>query len=98
MSSEEPFSTCHVQPPSHLPVVGSALKLHGQPQSQLHATRTCPVTCHRSAIITPRVLPGWIFARHPPSSQAVSSSSAGDPSFAVARSAAPPHPSDTASP
>src|SRR5215467_3731842 len=45
-----PVSTCHVHPPSHLPLVGSALKLHGHPQSQLHATRTCPVRCHRSAI------------------------------------------------
>src|SRR4051812_21513798 len=45
-----PASTCHVHPPSHLPLVGSALKLHGHPQSQLHATRTCPVRCHRSAI------------------------------------------------
>src|SRR5438093_4744154 len=46
MSPDEPSSTCHVQPPSHFPVVGSALKLHGQPQSQLHATRTVPARFH----------------------------------------------------
>ena len=47
-------STCHVQPPSHLPVVGRTSKLHGQPQSQLHATRTLPLSCQLSAIISLR--------------------------------------------
>src|SRR5437588_10547941 len=40
---------CHVQPPSHLPVVGRPLKLHGQPKSQLHATSTFPLACQLSA-------------------------------------------------
>ncbi len=40
---------CHVQPPSHLPVVGGALKLHGHPQSQLHAIRTVPLRRQCSA-------------------------------------------------
>src|SRR6185436_14550096 len=42
MSPKDPFSTCQVHPPSHFPFVGSALKLQGQPQSQLHEMRTFP--------------------------------------------------------
>src|SRR3990170_1639347 len=45
-----PFSTCQLQPPSHLPEVGGALKLHGQPQLQLHATRTFPFRYQVSGI------------------------------------------------
>src|SRR6266550_7977224 len=41
-SPNAPFSTCQLHPPSHLPVVGGALKLQGQPQLQLHATRNFP--------------------------------------------------------
>src|SRR6266498_1545518 len=50
MSPYEPCSTCHVHPPSHFPAVGSALKLQGQPQSQLHATRTFPLRRQLSPI------------------------------------------------
>src|SRR5688572_27593921 len=53
-SPYEPCSTCHVQPPSHLPVVGGALKLQGHPQSQLQATSTFPWSCHFSAISPPQ--------------------------------------------
>src|SRR5687767_9520931 len=42
----EPCSTRQLQPPSHLPVVGSALKLHGQPYAQLHETMTYPLMRH----------------------------------------------------
>src|SRR6478752_7312244 len=44
---------CHVHPPSHLPVVGRALKLHGQPQSQLHVTSTLPLNFQASATASP---------------------------------------------
>jgi hypothetical protein len=33
---------CQFQFPSHLPVDGRPLKLHGQPKSQLQASITCP--------------------------------------------------------
>src|SRR5687768_4311066 len=49
-SPNAPSSTCQLQPPSHLPVVGGALKLHGQPQLQLHATRTFPFRRQLSTI------------------------------------------------
>src|SRR4029453_16245194 len=52
-SPAAPSSTCHVQPPSHLPVVGRALKLQGQPQSQLHATTTFPLSFQLSVFIRP---------------------------------------------
>jgi len=48
-----PSSTCQVQPPSHFPVVGSALKLQGHPQSQLQATRTFPDSFHRTIMSSP---------------------------------------------
>src|SRR5579863_7728520 len=46
MSPKDPAWMCHVHPPSHWPVVGSALKLQGQPKSQLHAMSTVPLSVH----------------------------------------------------
>src|SRR5260370_19568898 len=41
-----PFSTCQRYPPSQNPRVGCESKLHGQPQSQLHAPRSVPFITH----------------------------------------------------
>jgi hypothetical protein len=45
-SPTPPRSTCHSQPPSHFPRDGSALKLHGQPKSQLQAISSVPASFH----------------------------------------------------
>src|SRR5687768_2417549 len=50
VSPNAPSSISHVQPPSHLPFVGRAFTLQGQPQSQLHATSTRPLIVHFVAI------------------------------------------------
>jgi predicted metal-binding membrane protein len=49
--SSDPPSISQIQPPSQNPRLGRALKLHGQPQSQLHAMNTWPLT--RQAAIPP---------------------------------------------
>src|SRR3954467_7359190 len=51
-SPNAPCSMCQFHVPSQSPVVGGALKLHGQPKSQLHATRTVPFS-FQSAICAP---------------------------------------------
>src|SRR3954454_20945758 len=53
-SPNAPCSMCQFHVPSQSPVVGGALKLHGQPKSQLHATRTVPFS-FQSAIYAPFV-------------------------------------------
>src|SRR5688572_1867765 len=50
VSPNAPSSISHVQPPSHLPFVGRAFTLHGQPQSQLQAMSTRPLIVHFVAI------------------------------------------------
>src|SRR5204863_601995 len=50
-----PCSTIQIQPPSQCPWLGRALKLHGHPQSQLHAMSTLPFSSQ--AAIVGYVLP-----------------------------------------
>src|SRR5687767_16038602 len=45
-SSTWPLSISQIHPPSQNPLLGGALKLHGHPQSQLHAISTLPLTPH----------------------------------------------------
>src|SRR5882672_4083135 len=44
--ANRPSSTLHPQTPAQKPIVGRALKLQGQPQSQLQPTKCMPLRYH----------------------------------------------------
>src|SRR5712691_5745133 len=51
-SPKFPRSMCHTAAPSQKPLVGGALKLQGQPQSQLHPPSSAPCIDHFVAMVS----------------------------------------------